>query len=397
MNYRQKYLKYKNKYMQLKGKIDMENNFIGGQNTIEFDDKISDANHIFAINLFNNFDSASNIFSPLSINYALSLLHLAALEKTNLELSNLLKYKYTVDDLQVIHSIFNDDTIDMTNLMLVNKTQNINKKYKNMVNNLVKVIQEDFENPDLVAQKINHYVENKTNGLIKDIISPKNINNEIIMILVNTVYFKSKWKYGFDANKTFREKFGSEKKIVDLMNNQININYYENKSFQIVEIPYQNENYVMGIILPKIVPDNDTIDYTINNVPIITAQEINELINNLSLEKVDLYIPKFTDKKKIKLVPILKKMGLIKIFDTNMCQLDLISNNMCISNIIHEAVIIIDESGTTASAATVVTGRALARAPKKENIKTFRADHPFVYYIRHIPTNMFLFFGDFQG
>ncbi|AEQ33278.1 putative serpin [Acanthamoeba polyphaga mimivirus] len=397
MNYRQKYLKYKNKYTQLKEKIDMENNFIGGQNTIEFDDKISDANHTFTINLFNNFDSVSNIFSPLSINYALSLLHLAALEITNLELSNLLKYKYTVDDLQVINDIFNDNTIDMTNLMLINKTQNINKKYKNMVNNLVKIIQGDFENPDLVAQKINHYVENKTNGLIKDIISPKNINNDTIMILVNTVYFKSKWKYGFDVNKTFREKFGSEKKIVDLMNNQNYFNYYENKSFQIIEIPYQNENFVLGIILPKIVPDNDTIDYTINNVPIITAQEVNELINNLSLEKVNIYIPKFTDKKKLNLVPILKKMGLVKIFDTNMCQLDLISNNICVSNIIHEAVIIVDESGTTASAATVITGRALARAPKKENIKTFRADHPFVYYIRHLPTNMFLFFGDFQG
>ncbi|AGD92155.1 putative serpin-like protein [Megavirus lba] len=397
MNYRQKYLKYKNKYTQLKEKIDMENNFIGGQNTIEFDDKISDANHTFTINLFNNFDSVSNIFSPLSINYALSLLHLAALEITNLELSNLLKYKYTVDDLQVINDIFNDNTIDMTNLMLINKTQNINKKYKNMVNNLVKIIQGDFENPDLVAQKINHYVENKTNGLIKDIISPKNINNDTIMILVNTVYFKSKWKYGFDVNKTFREKFGSEKKIVDLMNNQNYFNYYENKSFQIIEIPYQNENFVLGIILPKIVPDNDTIDYTINNVPIITAQEVNELINNLSLEKVNIYIPKFTDKKKLNLVPILKKMGLVKIFDTNMCQLDLISNNICVSNIIHEAVIIVDESGTTASAATVITGRALARAPKKENIKTFQADHPFVYYIRHLPTNMFLFFGDFQG
>ncbi len=181
------------------------------------------------------------------------------------------------------------------------------------------------------------------------------------------------------------------------MNNQNYFNYYENKSFQIIEIPYQNENYVLGIILPKIIPDNDTIDYTINNVPIITAQEINELINNLSLEKVNLYIPKFTDKKKLNLVPILKKMGLVKIFDTNMCQLDLISNHICVSNIIHEAVIIVDESGTTASAATVITGRALARAPKKENIKTFRADHPFVYYIRHLPTNMFLFFGDFQG
>ncbi|UFX99871.1 serpin-like protein [Megavirus baoshan] len=397
MNYRQKYLKYKNKYEQLKEKIDMENNLIGGQNTIEFDDKISDANHTFTINLFNNFDSVSNIFSPLSINYALSLLHLAALEITNLELNNLLKYKYTVDDLQIVNDIFNDGTISMTNLMLINKTKKINKNYKNMINDLVKMIHEDFKNPDLVAQKINHYVENKTNGLIKDIISPNNIDNNTIMILVNTVYFKSKWKYGFDVNKTSREKFGSEKKFVDLMNIENNFNYYENKSFQVIEIPYQDENYVLGIILPKIIPDNDTIDYTINNVPIITAQEINELINNLSLEKINIYIPKFTDKRKLNLIPILKKMGLSQIFDTKMCQLDLIANNICVSNIIHEAVIIIDESGTIASAVTVVTGRAISSAPKKENIKIFRADHPFIYYIRYLPTNMFLFFGDFQG
>ncbi|AGF85572.1 serine proteinase inhibitor [Moumouvirus goulette] len=395
MNYQKKYLKYKKKYITLKQKLDLENNMFGGKVT-EFDSKISNANHLFTINTFNNFDKASNIFSPLSLNYALSILHLGALNKTNNELINLLKYKYNFDDLEYIKNIFNDDSIKMSNLFLINDKYKINEEYINLVDKLAKFIFQNFKDPELISNKVNNFIEQKTNGLIKNVINPSDINENMILILVNTIYFKSKWLKPFKTNDTKRGKFYGENKFVDYMHRKDLYNYYENNSYQIVEIPYKNENYVFGIILPKLPINNDNVDYTINNVPILSTQEVDELINNLQLEKVDLEIPKFTQKKRIEFVPILQKMGLDQIFKQN-AQLDIISQQVFISRILHEAVIIVDENGTKASAVTIVTGLATMSAPIKENIKIFKADHPFIFYIRHIPTNMFLFYGDFQG
>nr|AEX63108.1 uncharacterized serpin-like protein [Moumouvirus Monve] len=395
MNYQKKYLKYKKKYVMLKQKLDLENNMFGGK-VIEFDSKISDANHSFTINTFNNFDTASNIFSPLSLNYALSILHLGALNKTNNELINLLKYKYNFDDLEYIKNIFNDDSIKMSNLFLINNNYKINEEYVDLVRNLVKFISQNFENPEIISNKVNNFIEQKTNGLIKNVINPSDIKKDMILILVNTIFFKSKWLKPFKINDTKRGKFYGENKFVNFMHKKDYYNYYENNSYQIVEIPYKNENYVFGIILPKPPVNNDNVDYTINNVPILSTQEIDELINNLQLEKVDLEIPKFTQKKRIEFVPILQKMGVSQIFKQN-AQLDIISQEVYISRILHEAVIIVDENGTKASATTVVMGLATMSMPVKENIKIFKADHPFIFYIRHIPTNMFLFYGDFQG
>ncbi|AVL94588.1 serine proteinase inhibitor [Moumouvirus australiensis] len=395
MDYQKKYLKYKKKYTMLKQKLDLENNIFGGKVT-EFDSKISDANHQFTINTFNNFDTASNIFSPLSLNYTLSLLHLGALDKTNNELVKLLKYKYSLDDLDYIKNIFNDESIKMSNLFIINDKYKINKEYIDLVNNLAKFIFENFTDSDIISNKVNNFIEQKTNGLIKNVITPSDIKKDMILVLVNTIYFKSKWSKPFKINKTIRDKFYGENKFVDYMRKKDYYQYYENNSYQIVEIPYKNDNYVFGIILPILPVNNDNVDYTINNVPILSTQEIDELINNLQLQKVDLKIPKFTQKKRLEFVPILQKMGLSQIFKQN-AQLDIISQEIFISRIIHEAVIIVDENGTKASATTIVSGLATMSMPIKENIKTFKADHPFVFYIRHIPTNMFLFYGDFQG
>ena len=76
----------------------------------------------------------------------------------------------------------------------------------------------------------------------------------------------------------------------------------------------------------------------------------------------------------------------------------MIIKNIFIDKIIHEVVVIVDESGTEAAATTVVTGRAMLAMPtKRDDPVIFKADHPFVYYIRYIPSNTFLFYGDYQG
>jgi serpin B len=57
-----------------------------------------------------------------------------------------------------------------------------------------------------------------------------------------------------------------------------------------------------------------------------------------------------------------------------------------ISSVLHKAMVEVDEAGTRASAATVIS-MALGMP------LVFRADHPFIFVIRDIPTDAILFMG----
>jgi serine protease inhibitor len=391
MNYYQKYSKYKTKYLNLKSQI-------GGQISDQVPSKsIYDANNEFTIILFENLDQASNIFSPLSISFALSLIHLAALGNTNNQLTTLLGTKYSVDDLKRLYGQFNNKVIKINNALIINNKIKINKEYLQMINGLTYIIIENFDNAKLISHEVNSHIDNNTDGMIKNVISPDNITNNIMFVLINTIYFKASWQHKFNPQLTTKMEFHKTKSnMVDMMHQIGYFNYYENNSVQLVEMPYDERNYMMGIILPQKYLEENGLDYSINNIPQFSKQEIAELINNLEYTKVDLYIPKFTQRKKYDMVPVLKKMGLTDIFRPD-AELDIIAKNAYISKIIHEAVIIVDELGTEAAATTVMVSKENVALPDNLNPKLFKADHAFIYYIRHIPSNLFLFYGDYQG
>ncbi|XWV26903.1 serpin [Tupanvirus soda lake] len=401
MNYQHKYLKYKRKYIKLKNSLQY-GGIVSDQESEDIENfpkkTITDANNQFSIILFENLDGASNIISPLSISFVLSLVQLAALGNTNKQLTNILGYKYSSDELKRIYTLFNNQVLKMTNALIINKKIHVNKEYLELIDDMALIHNDDFSNSKLIISKVNHYIENNTNGMIKDVVNENNISPNTIFVLINTIYFKASWQHKFNIQNTTKMKFHkTEGNLVDMMYQKNYFNYYENKSVQVVEMPYDEKDYVMGIVLPRMYLEENGLDYSINNVPQFSKQEMNEFINNLGYEEVELYIPKFTHRKKYDMVPILKKMGLIDVFGIN-AELDIMARDAYISKIIHEAVVIVDELGTEAAATTVVTGRAMvARPRKKEKPKIFKADHAFIYYIRHLPSNYFLFMGDYQG
>ena len=67
---------------------------------------------------------------------------------------------------------------------------------------------------------------------------------------------------------------------------------------------------------------------------------------------------------------------------------------LCISEVIHKAFVEVNEDGTEAAAATGVTVE-LCRAAfhRPPPVPVFRADHPFVFMIRHNESGSILFLG----
>lgn len=52
------------------------------------------------------------------------------------------------------------------------------------------------------AASINHFVEEHTNGKIKDLVSADSLSTDIAAILVNAIYFRANWTHAFSVERT---------------------------------------------------------------------------------------------------------------------------------------------------------------------------------------------------
>ena len=144
--------------------------------------------------------------------------------------------------------------------------------------------------------------------------------------------------------------------------------YYETTRYQLVELEYSRGDHCLGLIVPKGFRD-ELYPVTVNNQPIMTCPLLEELINNLSYQVVDVTLPKFTSTATYQLHHVLEMLD---------CTTDLESYP------VQSNTIIIDETGPI-----VVCDRPAT--------VTVRADHVFLFYLRHRPSGAIILYGDYQG
>ena len=60
----------------------------------------------------------------------------------------------------------------------------------------------DFSRGEQVASEINNFVEDTTDGLIKDIAQAQDFSELTKLVLINAVYFKAKWLNPFNQART---------------------------------------------------------------------------------------------------------------------------------------------------------------------------------------------------
>lgn len=342
----------------------------------------------------------SFICSSFSLLAVLALFYMGTVRETEQEIRGSLGLS---DSEKLYDGLFQSiSVLNKSNSMSVNCAILINKKnsrymkkeYVDLVKKIGVIDYFDVYKPDAVINKVNTWIEKNTNGLIKNVLDKDCINSLCEFILVNTVYFKSDWKVKFDKKLTNEEDFitliGSRKvNMMKLFGEKLN--YYENGQYQLVELPYKDNQFTMGIILEK----------ELNDILIPPTDEtLLSNIDNMRKVKVDLQLPKFTQETTIRPKDILSFLGINKMFNNADIDDILVNKNnrqgYCVNNIIQKAKIIVMEEGTEAAAATVTALEAFTKSIQiNEPVINFTADHPFIYYIRHIPTNNILFTGTY--
>ncbi|MGB9787481.1 MAG: serpin family protein [Dictyoglomus turgidum] len=367
---------------------------------------IAKGNNLFGLNLYQKLTikEGGNIFiSPYSISSALAMTYAGASGNTKKQMSEVLYFNLPDDELHFafskLNSILNTPKSDFQLAIANSLWGQINypfqedfldlvKKYYSAGFNLVDFV--DEINREKARNEINKWVEDRTNQKIRELIHKEDLNPMTRLVLVNAIYFKGKWKYTFNKEETREMPFflNENKTLKVSMMHQINeFNYYEDKNLQAIELPYSGNELSMVVILPK----ERNLSKIEKN---LTYDMLNSISRSMEKEKVDLYIPRFKIEKRYILNEALMKLGMTDAFIDMLADFSGMTEDkdLYISKVIHQSFIEVNEEGTEAAAATAVimSGKSIGLGPK-----VFKADHPFLFFIIHKPTNTILFMGRF--
>lgn len=354
----------------------------------------------FAFDIFKEVLSASPeseniIISPLSISYALSMTVNGAENETRDAMLNALRVNnLTPADLNQSYKDLTAALLAVDKRVLINIansvwTENnfvVKKPFTDILTNYYTADARSFDINDATApDKINKWIEDHTNGLIKNMVD--RLNDNTVMLLVNAIYFKGKWKLQFDksvtSSRSFTKSDGSSA-VVQAMHQTETHKVYMGNGFVLAEIPYGQGNYVMDIILPD--------ENTFSSVsPVLTAENFSSWTNALSGHKVNLYLPRFKYDYNKKLKEILSIMGMGIAFGDNADFSNISDLDLLINEVTHQAFIETNEEGTEAAAATIVDVGVTSAGPDDPIL--IDVNHPFIYFIRETTTNSILFMG----
>jgi serine protease inhibitor len=246
----------------------------------------------------------------------------------------------------------------------------------------------NFDDSD-AAGTINNWVDENTNGKIKRIVEPP-ISSDMVMFLINAIYFKGLWTYQFEKEKTTDEKFflpdGSSKSC-KMMIQEGDFDYFENSDFQIISLPYGDGDFSMIVFLPRMERDVDSLIAQLN--PDIWEK----WVNSFSEKEGTIQLPRFTLEYELKLNDALKTLGMaiaFEPFQADFTKLYEGPQNAYISEVKHKSFVEVDEEGTEAAAVTSVGVAVTSVDPE---IFWMRVDRPFVFAIRENNSQTILFIG----
>lgn len=244
----------------------------------------------------------------------------------------------------------------------------------------------DFALPQTV-DSVNAWASRNTNGRIPTIL--EDIDAQIVMLLMNAIYFKGDWRAAFKASETRTETFhGLRADVpVSMMHRAGGFRVGRTQNATVAELPYGGDAFVMTILLP-----DEGIDINAYVAGLSESSWTSATANLIDArEHQDLYLPKFKLAWEDTLNNELKALGMRRAFQPYQAEFTRLSrskgNELYIDFVKQKAFVDVNEVGTEAAAVTVVGVREVS-APLP-----VRLDRPFVFAIRERLSGTVLFLG----
>lgn len=335
------------------------------------------------------------LVSPFSLQCALGMLSNGANRETREEILHALGLsQYSQEEVNAyfkkliegLHTVNSAITVKTANSVWGNAGVPLKEDFQkmNIENYSAMVSQLDFSDPSAVDQ-INAWCNQTTEGLIPSIL--EEVNPTATVYLLNSLYFKARWESEFAPEKTQEGYFNtSSGKVVkaDFMQTQRMAAYVENEWFTSTSLSYQNDSYVMRLILPQ-------PEISIDQVLQALSESDGNLWKNVILADINLKMPRFTLENKMDLIPALQALGMKKAF-TNEADFSSMSDIATYISLVQQATRLkVDEEGSEGAAVTVIEGDLMSPLPEEK--VDFFLDRPFLFQIIESSTGTVLFMG----
>ena len=221
-----------------------------------------EGDNAFAVTLYGQLRNQSGnlFFSPASISAALAMAYAGARGDTASAMAKTLHFTLPPDRLHpamgALLSGFNAAhpgyQLSVANALWAQRGYNFLDDFLKLMNNDYGACfnQVDFKGSTEAARlTINRWVEQKTANKITDLLQPGALRATTRLVLTNAIYFKGNWQSQFDKALTKEEDFHlspAQTRKAPLMHREGGFNYFDGKTFQVLEIPYQEQGTVHG-------------------------------------------------------------------------------------------------------------------------------------------------------
>ncbi len=356
-------------------------------------------------------ESETNLFfSPYSIIQALAMTFAGARGQTENEMAGVLHFPITQTEL---HSQINglDQSLYLLPDYLKEKEDAFQLNIANAIwgqtgypfkSSYLDLIAESYgagihlvdfiKSAEKARKTINNWVEDQTNGKIKDLIPLGALDSYTRLVLTNAIYFKATWQKEFNEDLTHPTDFlisTNQTVSVDMMNQKNRFNYQFTDKIQMIELPYMNSRYAMVLLMPR---DGDLNQF----VQGFDLVGYNQLMAGKKQGDILLSMPKFEFEDSFSVSQALKELGMPTPFTENADFSGMYEQGaqpLYISDVIHKAFVAVDEQGTEAAAATAVIVGATSAMPEEDPLEMV-FDHPFMFIIQDRESGLILFMGN---
>lgn len=343
----------------------------------------------FALSFFKHVvatsESDENILvSPYSAGVALSMVAEGAEGQTRVEFDNALNgCLFKAVDLG------NNDTVTVKSANSVWITDDFSVR-----NRFVGLLEKDFDasvvnlnfDDPATVRAINNWCSENTEGKITEIV--ERLSSDMVMLLVNALYFNAPWAEAFPEANTkeglFHAVSGDVK--VPMMSKTERLNYVEYQGCQMVELPYAGERYAMYVVLP---PSGMSLDRMIS---FVNEGIYDQAMAAMTPCKVRLTMPKLKLETSLVLNSTLQNMGIKSAF-TSAANFKGIAEmgQLVLDQVKQKCYMDISEKGTEAAAVTSVGIRLTSARP--ESMATMTVDRPYLFFISDRTNDNILFAG----
>ncbi|XP_060657880.1 serine protease inhibitor 42Dd-like [Drosophila nasuta] len=348
----------------------------------------------FSINVYTklvaNNPNDNIIFSPFSIQTCAAMARLGASGRTAAQLDrglNLISNN-AIEIAESFHNVLaafeKSSVLRIANKIYIKSGYQLRDEFSSLIFKkfLSGVEPIDFTQNEKAARAINSWVEQRTENLIKELISPSALHQDTQLVLINAVHFKGTWAHQFPKIDTRNEKFylNNDNSIkVPMMKLTKRFRYAELDFLDAtaLELPYKDSDWSLLILLPNRKSGLPHLERKLGGT------QLSQIRKKLYLTDVIVKLPKFKSEFKVELKNTFKQLGMSEMFSDKADFSRMITSpeQLKVSKIFHKAVIDVNERGTEAAAATAIVFLPKMGHIKPLKPKKFNADHPFNYYI----------------